>query len=63
MDSSDKWNEYYEKNTTLVTYTEAFTTLLSIKEPEELVEKNFLEIGCGTGNIFKKKSSNGCIWC
>jgi len=50
MDSSNKWNEYYEKFMTLVPYTEAFTTLLCMKKPEELIDKKFLEIGCGTGN-------------
>ena len=57
MNSSNKWNEYYEKNTTLVPYTEVFTTLLSMKKPEELLNKKFLEIGCGTGNnlFFAKK--------
>lgn len=39
MDSSEKWNEYYEKNTTIVPFTEAFTTLLKMKRPAELHDK------------------------
>lgn len=50
MSSSEIWNEYYKKNTTIVPYTEAFTSLLKMKSPDFLKGSNFLEIGCGTGN-------------